>query len=47
MEFAVEARREARALADADRRGDDMEFVEAISAVADDECVPTHSGEVN
>ncbi len=36
-QFAAEAHREAQALADADRRGDDMEFVEAISALADDE----------
>lgn len=33
--FAAEARREALALADADRSGDDMDFVEAISELAD------------
>ena len=31
--FAAEAHREALALADADRHSDDMEFVEAISAL--------------
>jgi hypothetical protein len=36
-QFAAEAHREAVALAEADQRGDDMEFVEAISALADDE----------
>jgi hypothetical protein len=35
--FIAEAHREAVALADADQRSDDMEFVEAISALADDE----------
>jgi hypothetical protein len=39
--FAAEARREALALAEADRHTDDMEFVEAISgdvaALDDDE----------
>lgn len=32
--FAVEAHREALALADADRNSDDMDFVEAISELA-------------
>lgn len=31
--FAAEARRESRALAEADRRSDDMDFVEAISVL--------------
>ncbi|ETZ97980.1 hypothetical protein I546_6975 [Mycobacterium kansasii 732] len=31
--FAAEAHREALALAEADRHSDDMEFVEAISAL--------------
>jgi hypothetical protein len=31
--FAAEAHREALALAEADRHGDDMEFVEAVSAL--------------
>jgi Antitoxin MazE-like len=35
--FAAEAHREARALAEADRRSDDMDFVEAISELVDDE----------
>jgi Protein of unknown function (DUF3018) len=35
--FAAEAHREALALAEADRRGDDMNFVEAISELADQE----------
>lgn len=35
--FAAEAHREAVALAEADHRTDDMEFVEAISDLADDE----------
>jgi hypothetical protein len=36
-QFAAAARREALALADADRHSDDMDFVEAISDLADDE----------
>ena len=36
-EFAAEAHREALALAEADRSSDDMDFVEAISELADDE----------
>ena len=36
-QFAAEAHREALALADADRRSDDMDFVEAISEPADPE----------
>ena len=36
-QFAAEAHREALALADADRRGDDMDFVEAISDPTDQE----------
>jgi hypothetical protein len=36
-QFAAEAHREALALAEADRHGDDMDFVEAISELADDE----------
>ena len=32
--FAVEAHREARALAESDRHSDDMEFVEAISELS-------------
>ena len=35
--FAAEARREAFALAEADRRSDDMDFVEAISEFAEGE----------
>ncbi|BBY07650.1 antitoxin MazE-like protein [Mycobacterium noviomagense] len=35
--FAAEAHRESLALAEADRQSDDMEFVEAISELADDE----------
>jgi hypothetical protein len=35
--FAAEAHREALALADADRHSDDMDFVEAISELADHE----------
>lgn len=35
--FAAAAHREALALAAADRHGDDMDFVEAISADLDDE----------
>jgi hypothetical protein len=35
--FAAEAHREALALAEADRRSDDMNFVEAISELADHE----------
>jgi hypothetical protein len=35
--FVTEAHREALALAEADRRSDDMDFVEAISHLADDE----------
>ncbi len=34
--FAVAAHRESLALADADSRSDDMDFVEAISALADE-----------
>lgn len=33
--FAAEAHREANALAEADRRSDDMDFVEAISDLID------------
>ncbi|MBS9532760.1 DUF3018 family protein [Mycobacterium sp. M1] len=36
-QFAVEAHREALALAEADRHSDDMDFIEAISELADDE----------
>lgn len=36
-QFATEAQREALALAEADRRSDDMDFVEAISDVVGDE----------
>jgi len=36
-QFAAEAHREALALAEADRNSDDMDFVEAISELADDE----------
>lgn len=36
-QFAAEAHREALALADADRDSDDMDFVEAISDLADGE----------
>lgn len=36
-QFAAEAHRETLALAEADRRSDDMDFVEAISGLADDE----------
>jgi Protein of unknown function (DUF3018) len=36
-QFAAEAHREALALAEADRRGNDMDFVEAISELADQE----------
>lgn len=36
-QFAAEAHREALALADADRHSDDMNFVEAVSELADDE----------
>lgn len=36
-QFAAEARREALALAEADQNSDDMQFVEQISALADDE----------
>lgn len=36
-QFAAEAHREALALADADRRSDDMDFVEAISDLIEDE----------
>ena len=36
-QFASEAHREALALAEADRQSDDMDFVEAISELADDE----------
>ncbi|PEG33064.1 ABC transporter ATP-binding protein [Mycolicibacterium agri] len=36
-QFAAEAHREALALAEADRHSDDMDFVEAISELADDE----------
>lgn len=35
-QFASEARQEALALADADRRSDDMDFVEAISDLLED-----------
>jgi len=35
--FAAEAHREALALAEADRHSDDMDFVEAISDLADNE----------
>jgi hypothetical protein len=35
--FVAQAHREALALAEADRRSDDMDFVEAISELADDE----------
>ena len=35
--FAAEAERQARALAEADRTGDDQDFVEAISISLDDE----------
>lgn len=35
--FAAEAHREALALAEADRHSDDMDFIEAISGLADDE----------
>jgi hypothetical protein len=35
--FVTAAHREALALAEADRRSDDMDFVEAISDLADDE----------
>lgn len=35
--FAAEAHREALALAAADRTGDDMDFVEAISELVDPE----------
>lgn len=35
--FAAEAHREALALAEADRRSDDMDFVEAISDFTDSE----------
>jgi hypothetical protein len=34
-QFAAEAHREALALAEADRRNNDMDFVEAISELAD------------
>ena len=36
-EFAAEARRQAMLISQADRRGDDQEFVEAISVPWDDE----------
>lgn len=36
-QFAAEAQREALALAEADRRSDDMDFVEAISDLGDRE----------
>lgn len=35
--FAAEAERQARALAEADRTGDDQDFVDAISISLDDE----------
>jgi hypothetical protein len=35
--FAAEAHREALALAEADRHSDDMDFVEAITDLADNE----------
>lgn len=35
--FAAEAHRDALALAEADRRSDDMDFVDAISDLADNE----------
>ncbi len=35
--FAAEAHRQALALAAADRRSDDMDFVESISDLSDDE----------
>lgn len=36
-EFAAEARRQAMLVAQSDRRGDDLEFLEAVSAPWDDE----------
>lgn len=36
-EFAAEARRQAMLVAQSDRRGDDQEFLEAVSAPWDDE----------
>lgn len=36
-QFAAEAHRQALALAEADRRSDDMDFVEAISELANEE----------
>lgn len=36
-QFAAGAHRESLALAEADRHSDDMDFVEAISELADDE----------
>ncbi|MBK8460443.1 MAG: antitoxin MazE-like protein [Micropruina sp.] len=36
-EFAAEARRQARLVAQADRLGDDQEFVDAVSVPWDDE----------
>lgn len=36
-QFAVEARRQALLVANADRLGDDQEFVEAVSAPWDEE----------
>lgn len=36
-QFEAEARRQSLVVADADRRGDDQEFVEAVSAAWDEE----------